>query len=351
MTSVKAKDRKTRSHRLTRYKDGSHESIGVHNKRAKAMQFLLPLLLLLIINICSCSVINISRYPDGTKFVQDKRIKNSENMPNVSLSVINTGEFRQIEAFLNSSGSLFKKVSASLPCVIVKHPQGTILFDSGLGENVDRDFNEAMPFGTGFTFPYRLKETARAQMQKSGTMNPDSIKTIIISHLHCDHASGIEDFPNAVIWTTNTEYNYAIKTMGRGVSRSIFDNEKIKWRFIHLQNKPYENFDKSLDVFGDGSVVLVSMPGHTPGHMGMFVNMKSGKRFLFIGDATLYSDDAKIPARPWAEKLFVDADKNQTDETIVRINRLMQKYPNLVILSSHDNPDKYTGFLFPRFIK
>ena len=327
-------------------KDNSHD-----NMKAKALPLSLALLVFLIINICGCTTINISRYPDGTKFIQDKRIKHPENLPNVSLSVINTGEFKQIESFLISSGSLFKKVSGALPCVMIKHPRGTILFDSGLGKNVDRDFNEAMPFGTGFTFPYRLKETARTQMQKSGTMNPDSIKTIIMSHLHCDHTSGIEDFPNAVIWTTSTDYNYAIKTIGKGVSRSMFDNEKIKWQFIHLQNKPYENFDQSLDVFGDSSVVLVPMPGHTPGQMGMFVNLKSGKRLLFVGDATLYSDDAKVPARPWAEKLLVDADKNQTEETIVRINRLMQKYPDLIILSSHDSPDKFTGFLFPRFIK
>ncbi len=321
------------------------------NKRTSLLHLSITIIMLLIINLCGCSTIDISRYPDGTKFVQDKRLKNHENMPNVSLSVINTGEFKQMEAFLLSSGSFFKKVSGSLACVLIKHPHGTILFDSGLGMNVERDFNEAMPLGTGFTFPYRLKATARSQMQKSGIIHPDSIKTIIMSHLHWDHTSGIEDFPKAEIWTTSTDYNYAIRTMGKGVSLSMFDNEKIKWRFIRLQNSPYENFDKSLDVYGDGSIVLVPMPGHTPGQVGMFVNMKSGERFLFVGDATLYSDDAKIPARSWAEKFFVDADKNQTEETVVRINRLMEKYPELVIISSHDGPDKYDEFLFPRFVK
>lgn len=346
MNTLEVKEINSRSYCLPCYKDKSF-----HNKGPSELRLSIVLIMLFIINICGCSTINTSRYPDGTKFVQDKRLKNPENLPKVTLSVINTGDFKQIEAFLLSSGSLFKKVSASLPCVVIRHPQGTILFDSGLGKNVERDFNEAMPFGTGFTFPYRLKETARAQMQTSGIMNPDSIKTIIMSHLHWDHASGIEDFPRAEIWTTSADYNYAIKTIGKGVSRSMFDNEKIKWQFIRLENKPYENFDKSLDVYGDGSIVLVPLPGHTPGQTGMFVNLKSGKRFLFVGDATLYSDDAKIPARPWAEKLFVDADENKTEETIVRINRLMQKYPDLVIISSHDSSDKMTGFLFPKFIK
>lgn len=335
----------SRSYCLSCYKDKSF------HHRGSGLRLSIAVIMLLIINICGCSAINISNYPAGTKFVQDKRLKNHESLPNVSLSVINTGEFNQLEAFLLSSGSLFKKVSGSLPCVLIKHSQGTILFDAGLGKNVENDFNEAMPFGTGFTFPYRLKETTRSQMQKSGIIHPDAIKTIIMSHLHWDHASGIEDFPKAEVWTTSTEYNYAIRTIGKGFSSSMFDNDKIKWRFIRLQNSPYENFDKSLDVYGDGSIVLVPMPGHTPGQVGMFVNMKSGRRFLFVADATLYSDDAKIPARPWAEKLFVDADKNKTEETVVRISRLMEKYPELVIISSHDGPDKYAEFLFPRFVK
>jgi glyoxylase-like metal-dependent hydrolase (beta-lactamase superfamily II) len=220
-----------------------------------------------------------------------------------------------------------------------------------LGNNVDRDFKEAMPPGTRFTFPYKPIGSARTQMQMSGMVDPSSVKTIIMSHLHWDHASGIEDFPGAEIWTTQADYNYAIKKMGFGFSSSVFDNEQVKWRFINFQNKPYENFDQSLDVFGDGSVVLIPLPGHTPSLAGMFVNMKSGKRYLFVNDASLFSDDLKVPAKAWMETLFVDYEKKQTEATIARIYRLMKQYPDLVIISSHDNFIKYADKLFPKFIE
>jgi glyoxylase-like metal-dependent hydrolase (beta-lactamase superfamily II) len=305
--------------------------------------------LLFIMSVYGCSAIDVSRYPDGTNFVQDERLKNTETMPDVRFSIINTGEFFQTEWFLISSGSWLKKVNALLPCILVQHPRGTILYDSGLGNNVERDFKEAMPLGTRFTFPYQPTSNARTQM--SGKVDPASIKTIIMSHLHWDHVSGIEDFPDAEIWTTQADYNYAIKKMGFGFSRSVFDNNKVKWRFINFQNKPYENFDQSLDVFGDGSIVLVLLPGHTPSLIGMFVNLKSGKRFLFVNDASLFSDDLKVPAKAWMEKLFVDYDKKQTEATIVRIYRLMKQYPDLVIISAHDNAIKNADKLFPKYIQ
>jgi hypothetical protein len=209
--------------------------------------------LLFIMSVYGCSAIDVSRYPDGTNFVQDERLKNTETMPDVRFSIINTGEFFQTEGFLISSGSWLKKVNALLPCILVQHPQGTILYDSGLGNNVARDFKEAMPPGTRFTFPYKPIGSARTQMQMSGMVDPSSVKTIIMSHLHWDHASGIEDFPGAEIWTTRADYNYAIKKMGFGFSSSVFDNNKVKWRFINFQNKPYEalflfNYRATLQV-------------------------------------------------------------------------------------------------------
>ena len=307
--------------------------------------------LLLIIGFYGCSAIDVSRYPDGTNFVKDEHLKKYERLPDVRFSIINTAEFPQIEGFLISSGSWFKRANAMLPCVLVRHPRGTILYDSGLGNNVERDFREGMPWGTGFTFPFKMISNARTQLKMSGKFDPESVKFIIMSHLHWDHASGIEDFPNAEIWTTQADYNYAIKKMGFGFSSSLFDNDKIKWRFIYFQDKPYENFDRSLDVFGDGSVVLVPLPGHTPSLIGMFINTKSGKRYFFVNDALLFSDDLKVPAKSWMEKLFVDYDKKQTEATIARIYRLMKQYPDLVIISSHDDATKFTGKLFPKFIE
>lgn len=307
------------------------------------------ILITIALMISGCSTVDFTRYPDGANFVRDERLSTPNDLPEVSFSIINTGELRHAEAFLISGGSWLKTAYALIPCVLVRHPQEMLLYDTGVGNNAERDFKEAMPLG--FLYLYTPKGSAHSQLQKSGAVDPGSVRTIIMSHLHWDHASGIEDFPNANIWTTNADYNYAIKKAGVGFARSMFKNDKIKWRFISFENKPYENFDQSMDVFGDGSIVLVGLPGHTPGLTGMFINMKSGKRFLFIGDASLYSDDLKVPAKSWMEKYFVDDDKKQTDATIARIYRLMKQYPDLVVISAHDNPDKHADRLFPKFVR
>lgn len=311
----------------------------------------LVFILLLIISVYGCSAINVSRYPDGINFVKDERLQAPAALPAVRFSIINTGELNHAEGFLISSGSWLKKATALLPCVLIQHPRGTILYDAGLGKNVALHFREGMPFGTRFTFPYKALGSAREQMRTSGSVNPELIKTIIMSHLHWDHASGIEDFPDAEVWTASADYDYVTKKIRPGYSSSILKNDTIQWRFINFPDKPYENFDRSFDFFGDGSIVLVPLPGHTPDLIGMFVNLQSGKRFLFVNDTSLYSDDLKVPAKSWMEKIFVDYDSKQTEATIVRVHRLMKQYPDLVVISAHENMSKVADMIFPGFIQ
>src|SRR5437868_14538031 len=87
--------------------------------------------------------------------------------------------------------------------------------------------------------------------------------------------------------------------------------------------KRYENFPRSLDVFVDGTIVLVPLPGHTPGSMGMFVNLHSGKRFFFIGDLTWALDGIQIPAeRPWLSRALADDDPDDVRRSIVQVHEL-----------------------------
>ncbi len=65
--------------------------------------------------------------------------------------------------------------------------------------------------------------------------------------------------------------------------RSQFESVK-RWRALEFTDGPYVGFERSLDMFKDGSVVLVPLAGHTAGHTGMFLNLPSGKRYFFTGD-------------------------------------------------------------------
>jgi glyoxylase-like metal-dependent hydrolase (beta-lactamase superfamily II) len=89
--------------------------------------------------------------------------------------------------------------------------------------------------------------------------------------------------------------------------------------------------------YGDGSIVFVPLPGHTPGSIGMFVNLRSGKRFFFIGDLTWALEGVELPAeRPWISRKLVDRDEAQVRASIIKVHRLSKRYPELVIVPAHD---------------
>jgi glyoxylase-like metal-dependent hydrolase (beta-lactamase superfamily II) len=123
--------------------------------------------------------------------------------------------------------------------------------------------------------------------------------------------------------------------------------DKLKLHTFELSGPPYENFDRSLDLFEDGSIVLVPLPGHTPGSIGMFVNLRSGKRLFFIGDLTWAIEGVQLPAeRPWMSRKLVDRDEEGVRRSIVKVYGVMKRYPEMMIVPAHDRRihDKIANF-------
>jgi glyoxylase-like metal-dependent hydrolase (beta-lactamase superfamily II) len=337
------------------YRKAKKEMMSGKHARNNAL-----IIFLLAVCFCGCGAIDVARYPDGANFVRDERLTRPETLPEVSFSIINTADFEGPAWYFNTEGGLFGRITSVVPVYLVKHPKGMFLFDGGFGDNVKRDYAESAPLLARYLvapwfMPFRPKESARAQLQKSGIVDPESIKTMIIGHSHFDHTGGVQDFPWAEIWIDQKDYNYALAKAGWGFSVSTFADSKVKWRFLKYEDKPYENFDRSLDWFGDGSVVLVPLPGHTPGETGMFINTRSGKRYFLVNDSVYYSQNAAIPASLWFVKNFINRDKKETEATIVRIHRLMKHSPEIIVISSHDDLKRIAevaaGMAFPNFIK
>jgi len=215
----------------------------------------------------------------------------------------------------------------------VRHPKGTLLFDTGFGANVDEHV-KTIP-----TLMRRLttydKETSAAAQLKAHGFEPGEIKMAIISHSHWDHVSGLEDLPQAEAWFSREEIDDIPKLPASELIKQMSD--KLELHALDLNGPPYENFDRSLDLYQDGSIVLVPLPGHTPGSIGMFVNLRSGKRFLFIGDLTWALEGIELPAeRPWVSRKLVDRDESQVRASIVRVHQLSERYPDLVVVPAHD---------------
>ena len=307
----------------------------------------LPLPLL----VFGCGSINETRYADATPFVKDARLHTPQSLPDVSLAIVKTAESHSLEALFYRGGSWFTPRVGAHSAVWVKHPRGNLLFDTGLGANINRQFSEGMPFWQKPFMAYKNHHAARTLLADEFKNNP--LSKIILSHLHWDHASGIKDFPDVEVWTTQQEYKSATdQNAPAGVYiPSQYSGAATNWRFIQFNPVAYENFEQSLDVYRDGSVVLVPLPGHAAGAIGMFVNLQSGKRFFFSGDTTWALEGFQIPAHKfWASSWLVDQDPDETGRAILKVRRLMHEYPQMRVVPTHDDKAQAAIGFFPKFI-
>jgi N-acyl homoserine lactone hydrolase len=317
-------------------------------KRFLKRAFLLLLLLLLVgfgllASTFTAKRIDVEAYKgDSDKFIVNEEL-DAAKLPETTLSIIKCGKMISQQAFIFRGGSWSETYESGMAAALIRHPKGTFLFDTGFGTNVDEHI-KTIPALMRATTKYDKETSAAAQLQEQGISSGD-IKMAVISHSHWDHVSGLEDFTSAEVWAAKAEQDY-VQTLPDGELIQHL-SRMIKWHPIEFTDGAYENFDSSFDLFKDGSIVFVPLPGHTPGSLGMFVNLRSGKRFLFTGDLTWAIEGEQIPTeRPWIARKLVDNDEEGVKRSIVKVHKLMQRYPDLTVVPAHDRRihDKLANF-------
>jgi glyoxylase-like metal-dependent hydrolase (beta-lactamase superfamily II) len=270
--------------------------------------------------------------------------KDPAALPEAKLSIIKAGKMPAKQSFSYRGGSWTAPYENGMAAILVQHPNGSLLFDTGFGSNVAEHW-KTIPRLMRALSSY-VPETPAATQLRSNGIDPATLKMAVISHSHWDHISGLEDLPGLEVWMPRDEVAFIRSHKYPGLIDQMVDRLKI--HEFEFTSGPYENFETSLDVFGDGSVVLVPLPGHTPGSTGMFVNLHSGRRFLFIGDLTWSREGIEIPAeRPWLARVLVDMDDAQVRRSILRVHSLRRADGSLVVVPAHDRRVHDTLAAFP----
>jgi glyoxylase-like metal-dependent hydrolase (beta-lactamase superfamily II) len=157
-------------------------------------------------------------------------------------------------------------------CYLIKHSQGWLLWDTGLADAI-----AAMPEGQRPADPrmthWRRPKTLAAQLDQLG-MKPSDVKYVAISHTHPDHIGNVTMFPQSMLLVQKAEYEWP---------------SPVGPRFKPEQ--PVTKLEGDHDVFGDGSVMIISTPGHTPGHQGLLVKLPKTGAVLLSGDAVHFKDN------------------------------------------------------------
>ncbi len=261
-------------------------------------------------------------------------------------SLVKTSETETLDAFTVEGGKWTEKVTANHIAVLIEHHAATLLFDTGLGRQIDSQFAE-MPMWDKPLLQYGPVVPARDQLDKGGIR----IDRILLSHAHWDHASGLVDFPEVPVWAPYEEIEFSQISTPPAVLPSQFKHP-VKWLPFTFQSAAFMGFPASLDMFGDGSIVLVPLTGHTPGSVGLFLTLEDGRRFFFTGDASWRLEGFTGPHEKfWISRNMVDNDRDATRKVLEQVHRLMAQEPNLRVVPAHDAQVQQKLGFYPHWVE
>ncbi|WP_027879142.1 quorum-quenching N-acyl-homoserine lactonase MzmL [Mesoflavibacter zeaxanthinifaciens] len=155
---------------------------------------------------------------------------------------------------------------------LIQHPDGNLLWDAGLSEDLIGKEPFTTPEGA-FTVS---RKTGIEEQLKSIGLSTNDVKYIALSHTHFDHSGSASKLPNAIWIVQENEYNFVTSEEQKKQSPDNFNAIK--------NLKALKKINGNYDVFGDGRVVIVSTPGHTPGHQSLFVDLEQEGPLMLTGD-------------------------------------------------------------------
>jgi N-acyl homoserine lactone hydrolase len=194
-----------------------------------------------------------------------------------------------------------KPLAVSDNCYLIHHAQGWFLWDTGVEEAIAAMPNGKPGEGTGPA--WKRPKTLASQLDQLG-VKPSDIKFMGISHTHPDHAGNVEMFPQTMLLVQKAEYDWP------GA------NNAPRFKPEH----PVTKLNGDHDVFGDGSIRIISTPGHTPGHQSLLVKLPKTGEVLLTGDAVHFQDNFDNRRVPGG-----NTDKGQTIASMQRIADFLSK--------------------------
>jgi N-acyl homoserine lactone hydrolase len=169
----------------------------------------------------------------------------------------------------------------SVTAYLIVHPRGTLLWETGV---IPDDLIER---GETTVFRATAKKTLRSQLAEIG-YKPSNITYLALSHYHYDHSANSNEYGGSTWLVQRPEREAMFSAAPRPPVANSPSPEAVNARFAALRNSKTTLLDGDHDVFGDGTVVIVSTPGHSPGHQSLLVKLAKTGAVLLSGDLYHY---------------------------------------------------------------
>jgi glyoxylase-like metal-dependent hydrolase (beta-lactamase superfamily II) len=203
-----------------------------------------------------------------------------------------------------------RRIQFVYSCYVIKHGDDYMLWDTG----------------HSMSAPKVAPKVSIVDQLAQLKIKPEQIKYVGISHYHADHTGQVASFPNATVLIGKAEWDaISAPKPGPGVNFKPFEH------WIKGEGK-VEPIPSDKDVFGDGSVIVLATPGHTPGHRSLLVKLAS-KSYILSGDAVHFRENYESNGVPW-----FNYDRAETLASIERIKGLVKNLRATLIIQ-HDARD------------
>ncbi len=230
-----------------------------------------------------------------------------------------------------------RHIEFSSTCWLIKHGSEWLLWDTGVPEATLND-----PRGWS-TLPklivYHLDKSLTDQLAENG-LKPGDIDRVAISHTHGDHIGNMALFPDSTVVLQRAEYTWIHSPNG--------PNDNVNQlmalaRTLLGTPKNLRLIDGDTDVFGDGSVTLVSTPGHTPGHQSLLVHLRNSGFIILSGDVVHLQENFEKDIVP-----SLNTSKAESIASMKRVRQLMATYKATLFIN-HDKSQTDKLRLIPAF--
>ena len=230
-----------------------------------------------------------------------------------------------------------RDIKFSSTCWLIKHGSEWLLWDTGVPES---SLNNPRGWSTlPKLIVYHLDKSLTAQLAEIG-VKPGDIGRVAISHTHGDHIGNVGLFANATILMQKAEYSWIHSPNG---SNDNVNQLMALARKLMGSPKKLQLIDGDTDVFGDGSVTLVSTPGHTPGHQSLLVHLRNSGFIILSGDVVHLEENFSENIVP-----SLNTDKAESIASMNRVRLLMATY-NATLFINHDKSQTDGLKLIPAF--
>ena len=270
----------------------------------------------------------------------------------VHVKYLRVGQCRHLECIAARGGKM-SMIDFPSFCGLIRHPvEGWILFDTGYA---DHFFESTISFPENLyrlALPIKLHEEEKllVQLAQMG-INAEDIRWIIVSHYHGDHIAGLRDFPNAkfIASKKDTEdvqslIKKPLRATMQGKLPSLLPKNYFE-KLIYAESLKsidlpdwMQPFTRAYDLFGDQSLLIIPLPGHSDGQIGLLMKDADGRPVFLTADACWSLPACREKRLPSMIARFATANHQDYQKTFFQLSELANRETAISILPSHCIP-------------